>query len=162
MVKALLPIQFVRGDATVPLGSGAKIIAHICNDAGAWGKGFVLALSRRWPESAQSYKQWYRDREGNDFGLGSVQFVQVGNDLWVANMVAQHGIKRVQDVPPIRYEALERCLEKVAVKAKELNASVHMPCIGCGLAGGEWDRIEPIILQKFCEQDVPVIVYDFE
>src|SRR5881394_2532040 len=82
MVKALLSIQFVRGDATAPRGSGAKIIAHICNDLGTWGKGFVLALVRRWPELAQSFKQWYRDREENDFGLGAVQFVQAEEDLW--------------------------------------------------------------------------------
>jgi hypothetical protein len=25
-----------------------KLICHICNDLGGWGKGFVLALSRRW------------------------------------------------------------------------------------------------------------------
>ncbi len=162
MVKALLPIQFVRGDATAPQGGGVKIIAHICNDVGAWGKGFVLALSRRWPGPAESFKQWYRDRAETDFGLGAVQFVQVAADLWVANMVAQHGIMPAPGVPPIRYEALECCLEKVAVKARELNASVHMPRIGCGLAGGEWRRIEPLIVHKLCDQDVPVTVYDFE
>lgn len=162
MVKALLPIRFVRGDATAPQGGGVKIIAHICNDVGAWGKGFVLALSRRWPEPAQSFKQWYRDRQKNDFGLGVVQFVQVEHDLWVANMVAQHGIRPAQGLPPIRYEALERCLEKIAGKAKEWGASVHMPRIGCGLAGGEWGRIEPLISHKLCEQDIPVTVYDFE
>ncbi|GGJ45802.1 hypothetical protein GCM10010121_066360 [Streptomyces brasiliensis] len=42
-------IKYVRGDATVPSGKGVKAIAHVCNDVGGWGKGFVLALSRRWP-----------------------------------------------------------------------------------------------------------------
>ena len=43
-----MPIQYRTGDATRPEGDGPKIIAHICNDVGAWGKGFVLALSKRW------------------------------------------------------------------------------------------------------------------
>jgi O-acetyl-ADP-ribose deacetylase (regulator of RNase III) len=43
-------INYVRGDATVPSVKGVKVIAHVCNDSGGWGKGFVLALSRRWPE----------------------------------------------------------------------------------------------------------------
>ena len=60
MGKALLAIGFVRGDATAPRGDGGKIIAHVCNDVGAWGKGFVLALSRRWPQLAQAFKQWYQ------------------------------------------------------------------------------------------------------
>jgi O-acetyl-ADP-ribose deacetylase (regulator of RNase III) len=162
MVKALLPIRFVRGDATAPQGCGVKMIAHICNDVGAWGKGFVLALSRRWPEPVQSFKRWYRDRVENDFALGAVQFVQVEDDLWVANLVAQHGIRKKEGVPPIRYQALAQCLEAVAAKAKELNASVHMPRIGCGLAGGEWNHMEAIISKTLCEQDVPVTVYDLE
>ena len=77
-------------------------------------------------------------------------------------MVAQHGVRAVHRIPPIRYEALERCLEKVADQAKELKASVHMPRIGCGLAGGEWTKIEPLISRKLCEQDVSVTVYDLE
>jgi O-acetyl-ADP-ribose deacetylase (regulator of RNase III) len=162
MVKALLPIRFVRGDATAPQGSGVKLIAHICNDVGVWGKGFVLALSRRWPEPAQSFKQWYRDRGENDFGLGAVQFIQIEDDLWVANMIAQHDIRKRDAVPPIRYGALAQCLGAVAAKAKELNASVHMPRIGCGLAGGEWSQVEAIISKTLCDRDVPVTVYDLE
>ena len=36
-------IQYLTGDATAPTASGNKIIAHVCNDIGGWGKGFVLA-----------------------------------------------------------------------------------------------------------------------
>ncbi|EGJ73150.1 hypothetical protein STTU_0361 [Streptomyces sp. Tu6071] len=43
-------ITYVRGDATAPRGRGPRVIAHVCDDRGGWGKGFVLALSRRWPE----------------------------------------------------------------------------------------------------------------
>ena len=56
-------ITFVRGDATTPSGKGPKIIAHVCNDIGGWGKGFVLALSRRWPEPERAYRAWHRDRK---------------------------------------------------------------------------------------------------
>jgi hypothetical protein len=37
-----------------------------------------------------------------------------------------------------------------------------MPMIGCGLAGGEWIKIEPIIVETLCKQGVEVTVYDFE
>jgi len=47
-------INYVRGDATVPSVKGVKVIAHVCNDSGGWGKGFVLALSRRWPEPEEA------------------------------------------------------------------------------------------------------------
>ncbi|MFJ9407826.1 hypothetical protein [Streptomyces sp. NPDC101393] len=38
-------ITYVQGDATAPQGKGVKVIAHVRNDLGGWGKGFVLALS---------------------------------------------------------------------------------------------------------------------
>ena len=89
--EGMEPLRIVKGDATAPQGEGNKIIAHVCNDRGGWGKGFVLAISRRWPEPERTYRQWHRGRVGDDFGLGTVQLVAVQPDLWVANMVAQHG-----------------------------------------------------------------------
>ncbi|MBV9509840.1 MAG: Appr-1-p processing protein, partial [Caulobacteraceae bacterium] len=58
-----MAITYLKGDATQPTGKGNKIIAHICNDLGGWGKGFVLALSKRWPQPEAAFRQWYRDRE---------------------------------------------------------------------------------------------------
>jgi O-acetyl-ADP-ribose deacetylase (regulator of RNase III) len=156
----MTPITYLKGDATAPQAPGSKIIAHICNDRGGWGKGFVMALSGRWPQPEEAYRSWHRDRAENDFGLGAVQFVEAGPRLWVANMVAQHGMTAGSEGPPIRYEAVEECLGKVAAKAQELGASVHMPRIGCGLAGGKWELIEPIIQRTLCDRDVAVTVYD--
>jgi O-acetyl-ADP-ribose deacetylase (regulator of RNase III) len=152
-------IRFLKGDATSPQGRGNKIIAHVCNHLGKWGKGFVMALSSRWPQPERSYREWHRDRADNDFGLGAVQFVQVEKYIWVANMVGQHGVRGGR-IPPIRYEAVAACLRQVCQKARELDASVHMPRIGCGLAGGTWERIEPLIVAALCENDVEVTVYD--
>ena len=37
-----------------------------------------------------------------------------------------------------------------------------MPRIGCGLAGGKWTEVEPLIEVHLVSADVPVTVYDFE
>lgn len=153
-------IEYVRGDATTPLGKGPKVIAHVCNDTGGWGKGFVLALSRRWPEPEAAFRRWYRGRAGNDFGLGAVQVVRVGERLWVANMVGQHGIRAGSKGVPVRYDAIGTALGTVAVRAVELGASVHMPRIGCGLAGGKWGRVEPLVAGRLVAAGVAVTVYD--
>ncbi|PPA57082.1 macro domain-containing protein [Micromonospora chalcea] len=152
--------RIVRDDATSPQAKGPKIVAHVCNDLGGWGKGFVLAVSRRWPEPERDYREWHRHRAGNDFGLGAVRLVRVAPDLWVANMVGQRGMRRGSSGPPIRYDAVERCLTAVAEHAEELGASVHMPRIGCGLAGGSWQRIEPLIRRALSDRGIPVTVYD--
>ncbi len=134
-MKVSSAIKYVEGDATKPMGSGPRVILHICNDERKWGKGFVLALSKRWKQPEQRYRQSYR--ESPKPLLGDVQFINVEGDITVANMIAQHGIRRgPQGKPPIRYEALERALTKVAGFAAEHGASIHMPRIGSGLAGG--------------------------
>ncbi|MFJ8969723.1 macro domain-containing protein [Streptomyces anulatus] len=155
-------IIYVRGDATAPQGKGVKLIVHVCNDLGGWGKGFVLALSRRWPEPEAAYRRWHRERAGNDFALGAAQFVRVGPYLWVANMVGQRGMRTGSKGVPVRYEAIDTALGAVAVKAAELEASVHMPRIGCGLAGGTWSRIEPLIERRLISAGIPVTVYDHD
>lgn len=155
-------ITYLKGDATCPQAKGPKIICHVCNDVGGWGKGFVLAISRRWPEPEAEYRAWYAAGKDGGFGLGEVQLVQVDRYIWVANMVAQRGLKRGNSGPPIRYEAVAACLGKLADRAIELSASVHMPRIGCGLAGGEWSKVEPLIEEQLCSRGVAVTVYDFE
>jgi O-acetyl-ADP-ribose deacetylase (regulator of RNase III) len=154
------PLRIIKGDATSPQAKGRKVVAHVCNDLGGWGKGFVLAVSRRWPEPERDYREWHRHRAGNDFGLGATRLVRVAPDVWVANMVGQRGMRRGSAGPPIRYDAVECCLSTLADRADELGASVHMPRIGCGLAGGTWDRIEPLVVRTLCARDIPVTVYD--
>jgi O-acetyl-ADP-ribose deacetylase (regulator of RNase III) len=153
-------ITYVRGDATAPSVKGVKLIAHVCNDIGGWGKGFVLALSRRWPEPEAAYRAWHRDRAHNDFGLGATQFVQVEKYVWVANLIGQRGIRTGSKGVPVRYEAIDTGLAHLATKAAELGASVHMPRIGCGLAGGNWSRVEPLVTRRLVERGVAVTVYD--
>lgn len=92
------------------------------------------------------------------FELGNVHMVRVQDDIWVANMIAQHGVMPKDGIAPIRYDALEECLTKLH---QMLNGStVHMPRIGCGLAGGSWSEIEKIVLRTL--HDVEVFVYDFD
>ena len=157
-----MEINYVKGDATSPQAEGPKIIAHICNNIGGWGKGFVLAISKRWPEPEKDYRLWHRKRSENDFELGNIKIVQVSADIYVANMIGQQGIKRGSNGVPIRYEAVESCLQQLAAEAQKLGASVHMPRIGCGLAGGKWTKIEPLIQSTLLAEETPTIVYDFD
>ena len=90
-------IHYVTGDATHPEGQGHKIIVHVCNDIGRWGKGFVLAISKRWQEPEKAYRQWYAHPAGdNRMELGKIQPVRVEDDIAVINMIAQKGIYRAK------------------------------------------------------------------
>lgn len=155
-------IQYVTGDATQPVDAGAVLIAHVCNDVGGWGAGFVLAISRRWKEPEAQFRRWYQGDAPDlpPFALGEVQLVPVTATITVSNMIAQHGIRSKGGVPPIRYPALGQALDKLADEARRTGASVHMPRIGCGLAGGSWDRVESIIQAHLLDRGIAVTVYD--
>lgn len=155
-----MEINYIKGDATKPATGGNKIIVHICNDIGGWGKGFVMAISNRWEEPEKQYRDWFSKKE--NFALGQVQFVQVEDSLWIANIIGQHKINKDEEGnPPIRYEAVLSGLDKVGQFALDKKASVHMPRIGCGLAGGSWDKIEPLVQSCLTNKDILVTVYDF-
>ncbi|MGW1656180.1 Appr-1-p processing protein [Streptomyces atratus] len=165
-------MDFVNGDAAAPEADGNKTIARVPNDIGAWRAGIDRAISRRRPEPEREFRRWYRDRATSGFRLGAVQLVQVEPALWVASMVGRHGIRTREGArtesgtepadsgPPIRYDAVRECLHTLAEHAVRLHASVHMPRIGCGPAGGTWDRVEPLVTEALGAGDVRTVVYD--
>lgn len=156
-----MSIDYVIGDATDPQGNGPKLLVHVCNDVGAWGKGFVLALSKRFNEPERQFKRWAAGETGQPYALGEVQFVVVRPDLVVANLVGQHDIARKGSssaTPPVRYDAIRQGLGRVREQAEATGASIHMPRIGAGLAGGDWNIIGQIIEQELA--GLLVKVYD--
>jgi O-acetyl-ADP-ribose deacetylase (regulator of RNase III) len=159
-------VTYVEGDATTPQGDGLKIITHCCNNVGGWGAGFVVALSRKWDRPEAEYRKWYERHGDVKFRtlLGAMQLVPVEADISVANIIGQHGLRSSGGETPIRYQAISKGFRHIASYATqnlERNVSVHMPRIGCGLAGGSWSQIEPLIDKQFVARGIPVTVYDF-
>jgi O-acetyl-ADP-ribose deacetylase (regulator of RNase III) len=153
-------IEYIKGDATEPISDNKVIIIHCCNTIGAWGAGFVIALSKKWLAPESEYKQWARDGK---LKLGEVQFVKVDNDICVGNMIGQYGIGYDKEGnPPIRYKAIQECLKKVYEFCIIDNREVHCPKFGAGLAGGDWDKIEQIIDEELIKKGILVKVYEYE
>lgn len=163
-------IAYLKGDATEPRGSGDRLVAHIVNDRTPnWGgKGFAAAVRRKWPQVQDEFRAWARAR-ANHFRLGESVLIEldlsqmihdgIEHDISVFNMVCQHGYGPASN-PRIRYEALQRCLRDLSDVAGHRNASVHMPRIGCGQAGGNWDIVKELIEDLLCRNGVEVTVYD--
>ena len=78
------------------------------------GKGFVLAISKRWREPEEAYRSAFASQHAP--GLGNVQFIRVSDRITVANLIGQHGVRslRSEAAPPIRYPAIRDGLTKVA------------------------------------------------
>lgn len=161
-------LTYLIGDATEPkLKYGFNIIAHICNNSGGWGRGFVMALSRKWDRPEKRYRQWASGGTYIPFELGYNQYVRVGGeeDIYVCNMIAQDGFASEERPVAVDYTALESCLSDLAAiqdSVDPMPLTVHMPRIGTGLGGGDWEIIEDIIIRMLCDYGIIVYVYDLE
>lgn len=183
-------ITTIVGDATKPKREGEKpiVIAHCCNDIPAWGSGFVNAVTDRWGEGPrQAYLSWGSDPKTRpalydevqteynvaiatwqlDFGLGKAQILRLPNNIYIANMVGQHGVKG-QDAsrPPIRYLALIDAMQFVKTFIQTVlfdhdDVEIHCPKFGSDLAGGNWDFIHEIIKEVWVDKGISVTVYEW-
>lgn len=167
-----MPLHYVKGDAAKPfrIPNTVTVIAHIVNNIFVWGKGFVLALDKNYPSAKTqyfAYKALKRKPKPVDY-LGDcllaydVSFTTPTVTTVVANLFAQHGIRSATNPRPLQYESLRTSLTTLSVELTRRNENtfvIHMPRIGCGLAGGKWELVEPIILDTI-GKSFDVYVYD--
>lgn len=154
-----LELNYLFGDALSPRGAGPKLIVHIVNDRTPnWGGGgFAVAVRRKWPSVQTDFKDWAQDIHGK-LQLGAIHVSRATLDTRVVSMIAQKGFGP-SSTPRIRYSALEQCLGAVAHVALQDSATVHMPKIGSGNAGGSWAIIEELLIEHLAKKRIGVNVY---
>lgn len=153
------PIRVVNGDVLNPRNAGNKIICQLVNDkAIKWGGGVARKVANRFPRAELAFSEQVikipeRDR------LGKVVFSTATEEITVASLVGQEGFGPSL-FPRVRYSALQNCLEQVAEFAASNGASIHMPKIGTGSAGGDWSTIEELLDDVMVRSGLSVTVYD--
>lgn len=146
-----MTVLYQEGDAT-DCHHQFTCIAHIVNDVGGWGAGFVVPLGERYPAARDRYLKCFDtlsnlQNQRSRLRLGEVQLIKIPHSdppFLIANMVAQSGLRRIGDNPPVRYVALAHCLRWLDARLP-FNYQIQMPRIGAGLGGGDWSTIESII-----------------
>ena len=146
------------------------VIPHVCNNIDSFGAGFADAVATKYPEVKANYHLLGQSFLRNN--LGHVQFIEVANNkkyghkLIIANMIAQNGVKRKNNIRPLNYIALAKAMLSVSLYIKGTIASnkdyeskwtIHCPKFGSGLAGGNWSFISEMITDAW--RDIPVYVY---
>lgn len=153
------PIRYVHGDVLKPIGQGAKIICQLVNDrAIKWGGGVARRFARQYPDAEEQFSKVIIATSLLN-RLGRVVVAELDQDIRLASIVAQEGYGPSL-FPRIRYRQLQQGLAEIARLAVNTQASVHMPRIGSGSAGGEWGVVEEIVEDEFVRRGVPVTVYD--
>lgn len=162
-------LRTVEGDATDLQTTSPKevvVIVHLCNNKNKWGKGFVLALSKKWKEPEQRYRDFCRDNSKVPI-LGSTCFAKVDTFLVVANMIGQDGTVSPENPKPIKYKALANCMADVRAYIEMIQSQtsnpvvIHCPKFGSGLSGGCWDFVLELIREIWLEAGIDVVVYEY-
>lgn len=136
------------------------IIAHGCNCQGVMGSGVAKFLKDKYPVIFPKYQkicQKAADKQEDNL-LGSVDFVNVAVELFVANCFTQHlyGYDKGKYARP---EAIRDSLQVVYAIALLFGLPVYIPKIGAGRGGLSWEiDVEPII-SKLATQHKEVHTY---
>lgn len=129
------------------------IICHQVNCKGVMGAGLAKQIKDKYPIV-------YREYLRSPMGLGYCQIVGVDDGLDIANLFGQNNYGRygIQT----SYSALGKALDTLFRDAEYSCVDVHIPYgIGCGLAGGEWNKVYNMIRDLDNKYNVNVFIHKF-
>lgn len=155
-------LTFVTADLLTDIGEGPIIFAHVVSDSvRGWSRfGVAGSLGKAFPDFAGAYRAWTLSDSAH-LTLGNVHFVErviQGRSVTVASIVAQAGFGRASH-DRLQYDALDTAFQKICQEAKKQSATVHVPRLGAGQAGGRWDRVEDLLLADLTRHEVQVVVH---
>lgn len=151
----------VQGDL---LTSDCNVIAHGCNCFHTMGSGIARQIASFAPKALIADKQTLY---GDKTKLGCLTYAYSGpsgdpnNIKCVVNLYTQY--KFGTDKINVDYNAVAtaminlRQFIQTEEQARARHLKVGIPRIGCGLAGGDWKIVKPLIEAAF--HDHPIYVY---
>lgn len=142
-------MQTVNGDVLSAFNDGYDVVAHQSNCMGAMGAGLAKQIRNEFPNVYQEYTRLC-GRQKSEQLLGKCQLVKINDreDKYIANLFGQldyGGKKKNTD-----YQKLRHSLQvlKMNMLYKSLSAVALPYGIGCGLAGGNWEKVKSIIQEE--------------
>lgn len=137
-------LRYVNGDIkTIPtVGNKLTIICQQVNCRGVMGAGLAKQIADTWPVVRKDYKSFCSDTKNPSVLLGEYQIVKVQSNLAVANIFGQLNYGR--DKRYTNYYAISIAFYNLFKRHPE--AIFRIPYqFGCGLAGGDWNKVSAII-----------------
>lgn len=151
-----MPITHKNGNI---LDTTCDILVHQVNGLGVMGAGLAKQIAERYPHVERAYKRFVQtDGATPEELLGACLLAPASDHLTIANVFGQARIGRQKRQTD--YKALENALIAVTARAYAESKTVAIPHkLGCGLAGGDWDVVEPMIERIFEGVDVTIYHY---
>ena len=145
-------IKYIKGDL---LTTDASVIVHGCNCQGVMGSGVAKQIKEKYPVVYERYMMVYKKYPDL---LGKIQIVNISENLKIVNCFTQEFYGK-DGTRFIDYYAIQSCMRKLGHFCKVTNINkIAMPKIGCGLGGGNWNKVEDIIKHEL--RSTNVLVYE--
>ena len=150
-----MSIEYRKGNL---LDVSHGVIAHGVNCQGVMGSGVAKAVREKYPHVYKAYLSRCLFTEGNGL-LGQVQLIDSvqaeGTRVYppdellvIANCFTQD--RYGTDKRHVNYEAIAKCFAMLNKRVPSLyGCPLHIPKIGAGPAGGDWNVIEAIINSEY-------------
>lgn len=151
-------MRVIKGDLIkLALAGEFDVIAHGCNCFCTMGAGIAPQMARTF--GANHFRLERRSYEGDYNKLGQIDWDNTMRPT-VVNAYTQYGFGRNHsngtDIP-LDYDALTLCMRKINHQFKDKH--IGLPQIGCGLAGGDWNRVSQIIEKELKDCTVTIVIY---
>ncbi len=149
-----MPLVYKVGDV---LNAGELIVIHGCNCFCTMGSGIARQVKDECPNA------WSADQRtiyGDSEKLGSFTYGIERSGMIVVNAYTQFDYSRTR--VDVDYDALYDTITNIIdYFGQTFGETVFsMPKIGCGLAGGDWNIVEKILLDILTERDdITINVY---
>jgi O-acetyl-ADP-ribose deacetylase (regulator of RNase III) len=134
------------------------ILCHQVNCFNTWGAGLARQLKKKYP---RAYEADCFTVKGDQKKLGQFTFAFIDRDQLVVNLYGQYKWGRKGKFT--NEEALLKALENLISFLQKMDmgkAVIGFPeGIGCGLAGGNWEEVKPLIEYAFTGTDFQVVYY---
>lgn len=125
---------------------GVKHIAHCCNAQGRMGSGFAKELRKRFPEAYDVYAAVHAEQGLN---VGSVVPALCRDGITIFNIIGQRNFGH-DGARYVSYDGLTDAFSLIQETANQYGLEeLHMPLLGCDLAGGKWSIVSAIIEAEF-------------
>lgn len=138
-------MQLIKGNAIVVARNCGGILCHQVNCLGVAGGGIAKQIR-------DEFDRWYENYKARSRLLGNAGLTKVQDEpkLYIADLYGQFDFGSVKCYTD--YQKLEDALRVMLTKREILLELEHIAPhifipygIGCGLAGGKWERVYPIL-----------------
>jgi len=155
----------IKGDLIkLALNGEFDVIAHGCNCFCTMGAGIAPQMAKNF--GCDQFVLEQKQHRGSINKLGNIDYetVEINCQPYFLNVVNaytqyMYGRNHADGVDiPLDYEALTLCMKKINHTFK--GQHIGLPQIGCGLAGGDWERVKQIIQKELLDCNVTIVIYD--